>query len=85
MVLDDFVVAQADGYLRRGTSRAGLQMSSAIAHSRASFKNTSGRYVQSRSGDAVARIVNAIKSRYELTLDNDAVVLSAYRQLRGST
>ncbi len=67
MVLDDFEVTQADGYLRRGDfSRwiADVFGDRALARELQALER---EYVESRSRDAVARIAAAIKARYELT------------------
>ena len=75
MMLDDLDLTQADGYLRRG------DFSRWIAHvfgDRALARELQGHereYVQSRSGNAVARIADAVKSRYELTEENDTVIV----------
>jgi hypothetical protein len=73
MALEDLDPAHADGYLRRGDfSRwiADVFGDHALARE---LQGHEREYAQSRSGDAVARIAGAIKSRYELTEENDAV------------
>ena len=73
MVLDDVDVTLADGYLRRGDfSRwiADVFGDRALARELQGYER---EYVNSRSVDAVARIADAVKSRYELTEENDAV------------
>ena len=75
MVLDNLDVKPADGYLRRGDfSRwvADVFGDRALARELQAHERD---YVQSRSGDAVARIAAAIKSRYELIEENDSVVV----------
>jgi hypothetical protein len=67
MVLDGFEVTQADGYLRRRDfSRwiADVFGDRALARE---LHELEREYVESGSPDAVARMVAAIKSRYELT------------------
>jgi hypothetical protein len=74
MVIDDLDVTQADGYLRRGDfSRwiADVFGDRALARELQGYER---EYVESRSVDAVARIAAAIKSRYELTEENDTMV-----------
>jgi hypothetical protein len=75
MVLDDLDVPHADGYLRRGDfSRwiADVFGDRALARE---LQGSEREYVESRSVDAVARIADAVKSRYELTEENDTVVV----------
>ena len=67
MVLDDFQVTQADGYLHRGDfSRwiADVFGDHALARELQALER---EYVDSRPGDVIARIAAAVKSRYELT------------------
>jgi hypothetical protein len=74
MVLDDLDVTHADGYLRRGDFSRWI---ADVFGDRALARELQGLerdYLQSRSGDAVTRIAAAIKSRYELTEENDTVV-----------
>jgi hydroxymethylpyrimidine pyrophosphatase-like HAD family hydrolase len=74
-VLDDLDVARADGYLRRGDFSRWV---ADVFGDRALARELEGherKYVQSRSEDAVARIADAIKSRYELTEENHTMVL----------
>lgn len=74
-VLDEFDVTHADGYLRRGDfSRwvADVFGDHALARELQAHQR---EYVQSRSGDAAVRIAAAIKARYELTEENDSVVV----------
>ena len=67
MVLNGFGVTQADGYLRRRDfSRWIADVFGARALAR-ELQGLEREYVESGSPDAVARIVAAIKSRYELT------------------
>jgi hydroxymethylpyrimidine pyrophosphatase-like HAD family hydrolase len=73
-VLDDLDVRQADGYLRRGDfSRwvADVFGDRALARELRGYER---EYVESLSVDAVARIADAVKSRYELTEENDTAV-----------
>jgi hydroxymethylpyrimidine pyrophosphatase-like HAD family hydrolase len=73
-VVDDLDATQADGYLRRGDfSRwiADVFGDRALARELQGYER---EYVRSRAGDAVTRIAGAIKSRYELTEENDIVV-----------
>ncbi len=75
MVIDDLDVTQADGYLRRGDfSRwiADVFGDRALARELQRYER---EYVESLSVDAVARIADAVKSRYELTAENDTVVV----------
>lgn len=75
MVLDDLDLTRADGYLQRGDfSRwiADVFGDRALARE---LRGQERKYVQSRSGDAVARIAAAIKSRYELMEENDSVAV----------
>jgi hydroxymethylpyrimidine pyrophosphatase-like HAD family hydrolase len=75
MVLDELDVGRADGYLRRGDfSRwvADVFGDRALARELEAHERA---YVQSRSGEAVARIAAAIKSRYELTEEHDGVAV----------
>jgi hypothetical protein len=75
MVLDELDAQHADGYLRRGDfSRwvADVFGDHALARE---LQGHEREYVQSRSSDTVARIAAAIKSRYELTEQNDGVVV----------
>lgn len=73
--LEDLDVGRADGYLRRGDFSRWIGdvfgdhalARELHAHERA--------YVQSRSGDALMRITDAVKSRYELS-EEDAAVLA---------
>jgi hypothetical protein len=72
-VLDDFDVKAADGYLRRGDfSRwiADVFGDHALARE---LHEREQAYVESRSADALAGIVEAIRSRYELTEESDHV------------
>ncbi len=72
-VLDNFDVGRADGYLRRGDfSRwiADVFGDHALARE---LREHEHAYVQSRSEDALVRIVDAVKARYELS-EEDAVV-----------
>jgi hydroxymethylpyrimidine pyrophosphatase-like HAD family hydrolase len=72
MVLDDFSLTQADGYLRRGDFSRWI---ADVFGDRALARELQGierEYVKSGSGDAVARIASAVKSRYELTEQNEA-------------
>jgi hypothetical protein len=72
-VLDEFGVRGADGYLRRGDfSRwiADVFGDHALARE---LHEQEQAYVQSQSADALARIVEAIRSRYELTEESDFV------------
>jgi hypothetical protein len=74
MVIDDLDVTQADGYLRRGDfSRwiADVFGDRALARELQGYER---EYVESLSVDAVVRIADAVKSRYELTEENDTVV-----------
>jgi hypothetical protein len=74
MVLEELDVTHADGYLRRGDfSRwiADVFGDRALARE---LQDHEREYVEFQSGDAVARIAAAIKSRYELTDENDAVI-----------
>jgi hypothetical protein len=76
-VLDDFDVAHADGYLRRGDfSRwiADVFGDHALARELHAHERV---YVQSRSSDALRHIVAAIKARYELTDEQDVALESA--------
>ena len=76
MVLDELDVRSADGYLRRGDFSRWI---ADVFGDRALARELHGHereYVHSRSGDAVGRIAAAIKSRYELTDENDTVVAS---------
>jgi hypothetical protein len=75
MALDDLDVARADGYLRRGDfSRwiADVFGDHALARE---LQGHEREYVRSGSGDAVARIADAIKSRYELAEEDGSVVV----------
>ena len=75
VVLDEIDVARADEYLRRGDFSRWV---ADVFGDRALARELEGherKYVQSRSEDAVARIADAIKSRYELTGENDTMVL----------
>jgi hydroxymethylpyrimidine pyrophosphatase-like HAD family hydrolase len=75
MALAELDVARADGYLRRGDfSRwiADVFGDHALARE---LRGHEREYVQSRSGNAVARVAAAIKSRYELTAENDGVTV----------
>ena len=75
MALDDLDVRQADGYLRRGDfSRwiADVFGDRALARE---LQEHERQYVQSQHGEAVAQIAAAIKSRYDLTEENDTVVV----------
>ena len=75
MVLDEIDVTRADGYLRRGDfSRwiADVFGDRALARELQALERA---YVESRSGDAVARIAAAVRSRYELAEENDTVVV----------
>jgi hypothetical protein len=75
MVLDDFDITQADGYLRRGDFSRWISDvfgDGALARELQGYER---EYVKSRSVEAVARITDAVKSRYELTEDNDTVVV----------
>jgi hypothetical protein len=72
-VLDELGVRGADGYLRRGDfSRwiADVFGDHALARE---LHEQEQAYVQSQSADALARIVEAIRSRYELTEESDFV------------
>jgi hypothetical protein len=74
-VLDELDMTRADGYLRRGDFSRWV---ADVFGDRALARELEGherKYVQSRSEDAVARIGDAIKSRYELTEENDTMVL----------
>jgi hypothetical protein len=74
MVLDELDVGHADGYLRRGDfSRWIAEVFGDRALSR-ELQEYEREYAQSPSGDAVAQIAAAIKSRYELTDETDRVV-----------
>jgi hydroxymethylpyrimidine pyrophosphatase-like HAD family hydrolase len=70
--LDGLDVARADGYLRRGDfSRwiAGVFGDHALARE---LHGHEREYVQSRSPDALTRIADAVRSRYELTEEDAA-------------
>jgi hydroxymethylpyrimidine pyrophosphatase-like HAD family hydrolase len=70
-VLDDLEIAEADGYLRRGDFSRWI---ADIFGDRALARELQGleqEYGGSRSVDAVARIAAAVKSRYELTDEDD--------------
>jgi hypothetical protein len=72
MVLDDFDVTEADGYLRRGDfSRwiADVFGDRALARELQAIER---EYMEVGSADAVARIAAAVKSRYELTQEDEA-------------
>jgi hypothetical protein len=73
-VLDDLDVGRADGYLRRGDfSRwvADVFGDHALARE---LREHERAYVQSRSAEALTRIADAVKSRYELSDENAAVL-----------
>src|SRR5690606_28225927 len=70
-VLEDIDVTEADGYLRRGDfSRwiADIFGDHALARE---LQREERRYVESRSDDTLDRIAAAIRSRYELTEEDD--------------
>lgn len=74
MVLDELDLRRADGYLRRGDFSRWI---ADVFGDRALALELHGHereYVQARPGDTVGRIAAAIKSRYELTEGNDAVI-----------
>ena len=73
IALDELDVTRADGYLRRRDfSRwiADVFGDHALARELQGYER---EYLQSRSGDAVVRVAAAIKSRYDLTAENDSV------------
>jgi len=75
-------VAQADGYLRRGDfSRwiADVFGDRALARE---LQKHEREYVQAPSGYAVVQIAEAVKSRYELTEENDTVIAERPREGR---
>jgi hydroxymethylpyrimidine pyrophosphatase-like HAD family hydrolase len=75
MALDDLDVTHADGYLRRGDfSRWIAEVFGDRALARELQKHER-EYVQSGSGDVVARVAAAVKSRYELTEEPDPVIV----------
>lgn len=75
MVLDDFDVTQADGYLRRGDFSRWIADVFGDRPLARELQRLEREYVESRSGDAVARIAAAVKLRDELTEENDTVVV----------
>ena len=75
MVLDDLDVAHADGYLRRGDFSRWIADVFGDHPLARELQGHEREYVQSRSGDAVARIADAITSRYELAEENGTVVV----------
>ncbi len=73
-VLDDLGTAHADGYLRRGDFSRWI---ADVFGDRALARELQGHerdYARSRSGDAVARVADAIRSRYDLTEENGSAV-----------
>jgi hydroxymethylpyrimidine pyrophosphatase-like HAD family hydrolase len=74
MVLDDFDAAQADGYLLRGDFSRWIGDVFGDRALARDIQTHEQDYVRSRSADAVARIATAVKSRYELTGEDEAVV-----------
>jgi hypothetical protein len=74
-VLEDLDVRHADGYLRRGDfSRWIADVFGDHALSR-ELQAHEREYLQSQSRDVLERIAATIKSRYELTGEQDALVV----------
>ena len=73
--LDDLDATRADAYLHRGDFSRWI---ADVFGDRALARELHGlerEYVKSRSADVVARIADAVRSRYELIEENDTVVV----------
>lgn len=74
-VLDELDVKHADGYMRRGDFSRWIDDVFGDHALARELQGHEREYVQSPSGEAIARIAAAIKSRYELREENDSVAL----------
>ena len=74
-VLDSLDVTQADGYLRRGDFSRWIGDVFGDRALARELQKHEREYVDSGSGNAVARIAAAVKSRYELAAEPDMVLV----------